>query len=609
MNEQNPHHQRIGAVRGTAALVLLAGAFGAGAFFRDPLLRLVSTPSTMESKKDAAAQQLWTCSMHPQVIQDHPGFCPICHMALTPLSGGSHAATHSTTATATNVVVIDPAVVQRMGVRTAVAEQRKLMRMIRLVGEITEPEPNHVDVNLRVNGWIDKLYADADGKEMKKGEPLFDLYSPELSVAVDELIAARKQMAGGKDTSAESFFSATKLKLSRLGLTDSQIDSLAKLDMAPKTVPILSPMSGHVTEKKVVAGSAVKAGDPALRIADRSSMWAELQVYEQDLPFLSVGQTVAISTPSAPGKTYDGQISFIYPHLDMMSRSARMRVVVPNTDHVLHEGMYASAEVAATATDETVVVPREAVIDTGIRQLSFIALGEGKFQSKEVRIGASDGAGNVQVLSGLSAGDVVVTSGEFLIDAESRTQEAVGKMLAQRSEQAAAATQPAPMDPNMDMSANSNMDMSAKPASAGQRSATDTAMQKKIDAVVTDYLVVAKELGRVQIIDEPADVSALLADAHALEDTGIERAARAMVNVPIAEQRKQFAGLAMAVIRLVDQTPPSSSVGKSLVVLRCTMTNHSWIQSTDLVANPFFPNSMKECGEVTRRIELKGQGR
>ncbi len=431
MNEQQPTSSHK-LIRRTGALVLLGGAFGAGVIFREPLVRMFSSKAQMADKKDAAHQQLWTCSMHPQVIQDHPGFCPICHMTLTPLSAGLHAATHASQVAATGTVVIDPVVVQRMGVRVATAEVRKLTRTIRLVGELTEPEPDHVDVNLRVSGWIDKLYADSDGKAVLKGEPLFDLYSPELTVAVDELIAGRKQKESSKDASADGFYQATRAKISRMGLGDQQIDELAKLDAAPKAISILSPATGHVTAKTVIAGSAVKAGDAVMKIADRSTMWIELQVYEQDLPYIKVGQDVSVSVTATPGQTYAGKISFVYPHLDMMTRTLRVRLTVPNPQHNLHEGMYASAEIAAVLPEETVVIPSEAIIDTGTRQFTFLWLGEGKFEPRTLTIGASDGHGDTQVLAGLKTGDRVVTSGQFLIDAESRTQEAIQKLLSDR---------------------------------------------------------------------------------------------------------------------------------------------------------------------------------
>jgi len=424
-NPMNPSTGKTG--RRAVMFVLLPAAFAAGVVFHEPIMRMVSSSTKPSEKKSEAQKQLWTCSMHPQVILDHDGTCPICHMALTPLTAGAHAVG---TRSVAGTVVINPVVVQQMGVRVATAEVRKLTKTVRLIGELLEPEPAHVDINLRVNGWIDKLYADSDGKAVAKGEPLFDLYSPELTIAVDELIAGRKQKDNSKEPLAGSFYQATKL--SRMGLEDSQIDELAKHQVAPKTISYLSPMSGHVTAKAVFAGSAVKAGDAVMRIADRSTLWVELQAYEQDLPFIKVGQEAKVSIPATPGESYTGKLDFIYPHMDMMSRTIRVRISVPNPNHALHEGMYASAEIATTLPGETVVIPSEAILDTGTRQLTFVWLGDGKFEPRTLKIGNSDGHGNAQVLDGLKAGDRVVTSGQFLIDAESRTQEAIQKLIADR---------------------------------------------------------------------------------------------------------------------------------------------------------------------------------
>ncbi len=425
------------AVRTTAGIALVAAAFGAGIYFRDPIMRRMPAGVTLAPATSQNAQrladnkQLWTCSMHPQVIQDHPGICPICHMTLTPLTAGAHMATHANNSSE-GTVMIDPIIVQRMGVRVASVESRKLTRMIRVVGMLEEAEPLHRDVNLRVSGWIETLYANVDGMPIEEGKPLFDLYSPEINLAINELIAVRKQQDVSDDPSAKSMYEATQSKLARMGLTDSQIEAFAKLSAAPRTIPILSPMTGHITAKMVYAGSAVKAGDLVLRIADQSQMWADLQIFEEDLPFINIGQTVTMSSPSRPGESFSGEISFIHPHLDMMTRTAKVRIVLPNHHHELREGMYVSAEIAATIADNAIVVPREAVIDTGSRQIAFIWKPSGEFEPRQLTIGPSDENGSVQVLDGLQPGDKVVTSGQFLIDSESRTEEAVQKILKDR---------------------------------------------------------------------------------------------------------------------------------------------------------------------------------
>jgi Cu(I)/Ag(I) efflux system membrane fusion protein len=434
-------HEKVPATRKrvgtTSGLLLIATAFTVGGVFRDPLLRVFRHMQAGDTGNDRPAlevsgQQLWTCSMHPQVIRDRPGICPICHMVLTPMTAGAHGSAHANVAMP-GVVTIDPVVVQRMGVRTATVATGKLTHVVRAVGTLMELEPLQRDVNLRVSGWVDALHANFDGMPVEAGKPLFDLYSPELTLGVDELIAARKQRdASPADASATDMYDAAVVKLLRLGITDRQIENLAKGPTAPRAVPILSPMTGHVRDKSIYVGGAVKAGDLAMKIVDRSQMWADLQVYEPDLAYLRAGQEARIFTPSQLGKSLAGQVSFVHPHLDMTTRSALVRVVVNNKDHLLREGMYVSAELDWTLAEDTVVVPREAVIDTGTRQLAFLWNADGVFEPRTVKLGLSDGRGAVQVLDGLHAGDRVVTSGQFLIDSESRMQEAVQKLMRER---------------------------------------------------------------------------------------------------------------------------------------------------------------------------------
>jgi len=370
--------------------------------------------------------QLWTCGMHPQVIRDKPGTCPICGMTLTPLkvdTGATGAA-----------ILIDPIVVQNMGLRTAPVTEGPLYTRVRAVGYLVEPESSQIDINLRVSGWIEKLYADVAGMHVHAGEPLFDLYSRELQVAVEELIATRRVKAATADGSRDlvGLHDSARRKLELFGLTRAQIDKLAQGERAPSTVTFYSPMTGHVTEKMVYAGAAVKAGDLILRLSDRSTMWLDLQVYEQDLPLVRVGETVTAKVAALPGVRLEGEISFVHPHLNPQSRTALARLVLDNRAGTLREGMFASAEIRAELAARALSVPREAVIDTGTRQLVFAVLGDGRFEPREVEMGASAEDGMVQIISGLAAADTVVTSGQFLLDGESRLREAIRKHLSDK---------------------------------------------------------------------------------------------------------------------------------------------------------------------------------
>jgi Cu(I)/Ag(I) efflux system membrane fusion protein/cobalt-zinc-cadmium efflux system membrane fusion protein len=419
-----------------------------------------------------AAAQLWTCGMHPQVLQDRPGACPICGMELTPVKAPSGDAApqerkvrywwdpmmnppyvadrpgkspmgmdlvpvYEDEVSAGPAVVIDPVVVQNMGVRTAVATEGPLRVEVRAVGFLEEAEPNQHDVNLRVSGWIERLYANTEGMHLSKGDPLFDLYSPELQVAVGELIAARRARAavgeGAEDRErrpAASLYGAAAQKLALLGLTEAQTQRLATLERAPRTVTFVSPIAGHLVEKTIVEGAAVSAGERVMRIVDHGTLWLDAQVYEKDLPYVRTGQHGRATVQSIAGEPFEGEIIFVHPHVDAETRTARVRVELANPSLRLRPGMYGTVTIVAEISPRALLVPREAVIDTGTRHVAFVSLDHGRFEPRRLSIGASGSDGMVQVLAGLAPGEAVVTSGQFLLDAESRMKEAVEKFLA-----------------------------------------------------------------------------------------------------------------------------------------------------------------------------------
>jgi Cu(I)/Ag(I) efflux system membrane fusion protein/cobalt-zinc-cadmium efflux system membrane fusion protein len=413
--------------------------------------------------------------MHPQVIREQPGTCPICGMELTPLKssgvgigpaaertiaywwdpmmsppyisdrpGKSPAGTelvpvYADAIAAGSSIVIDPTIVQNMGVRVATAQEGPLRRTLRAVGYLAEAQPNQHDINLRVSGWIEKLYADVEGMHVHAGAPLFELYSPELQVAIEELIAARRardalgpvaDRAGGR-RAADQLFATAERKLELLGLGREQARALARLDTAPPTVTFRSPITGHVVEKPIVDGSAVAAGTRALRIVDHSSLWLDIALYEQQLPFIHLGQPVRTSVVAFPGRTFDGTLSFIHPHVDPATRTAMGRVVVVNPELQLRPGMYATVDIESQLAPRALLVPREAVIDTGTRQIAFVVRPQGHFDPRLVTMGPAGSDGQVQILAGLAPGEQVVTSGQFLLDAESRFREAIQKFLRQ----------------------------------------------------------------------------------------------------------------------------------------------------------------------------------
>ncbi len=412
--------------------------------------------------------------MHPQVIQDHPGTCPICHMKLTPLkddsdegaiagAGGkrkilyywdpmlgpssiAHAPgksamgmelvpVYEADASAGPTVRIDPTIVQNIGVRTAEVVRGPLEVTVRTIGMLEVREPAVYEVNLKINGWIQKLYANTEGMHIHKGEPLFDLYSPDIQVAAEELIGAAKAFRqldarAPESVRAESkaMLDSTTQKLRLWGISDEDISAIADADMVPKTIAFRSPSDGDLVEKMIVEGSAVQAGMKLMRIEDHTKLWLNAQVYQDQMPAVAIGQMVDATVDGVPGKTFTGPIAFIYPHVNHMTRTTTVRVELDNPKHELRPGMYATANIITKPVADAVIVPREAVIDTGTRQIVFVAMPEGHFDPRKVRMGISGDGDRVEILEGLAPGEMVVTSGQFLMDVESRTTEAIDKL-------------------------------------------------------------------------------------------------------------------------------------------------------------------------------------
>jgi RND family efflux transporter MFP subunit len=389
-------------------------------------------PSTTDSPAGAGQQKKiaywWDPMLGPSSISDHPGKSAM-GMDLVPVFESDVSAGPS--------VRIDPTVVQNMGVVTAPVVRGSLTRTVRAVGTFQVPEPGAHDVTLKIGGYIEKLYADTNGMMVRKNDPLFELYSPDLQVAEEELIAAERNLSAldagaGKPirADAQDLVDSARRKLELWDVADQDIDAIASAAQAPRTVPFRSPMDGHVVDKVIVDGSAVQAGMKIMRIEDHSRLWLDIQVYEDQIPMVKIGQEVRAAVDGAPGKTFTGNVTFIYPHLDHMARTELVRAIFDNPGHELRPGMYATAEIVTQPLADALLVPREAVIDTGTQQIVFVMDPDspGHFDRRKVRTGMSGDDDTMQIVEGLSPGDQVVTSGQFLMDVESRTNEAIEKL-------------------------------------------------------------------------------------------------------------------------------------------------------------------------------------
>lgn len=373
-------------------------------------------PSSAASVTGASEEiDHYTCPMHTFIHQHEPGKCPICGMTLVPVTKAQ---------LEQGVVRIDQARRQLIGVRTGIVTQGAARRTFRAVGQVTYDESKLSDVNLKVQGWITKLFVTQTGQRVSRGQPLFQLYSPELYNAQQDFLLATQGAtpSGGATTGTggrvEVLARAARQRLHLLGLGDAQLDAISKKGAPLESVTIASPASGFVIEKNVVEGASVDPGMRLMRIAALNDVWVEADVYEGDLAHVRVGQDAKVTLDYLPERSYEAKVQYIYPYLDPKARTGRVRVVLNNTGLDLRPGMYATVELTSD-TEPRLEVPASAVVYTGPRRLVFVDLGDGRFRPQEIQIG-TESDGMYEVLGGLSAGDVVATSGVFLIAAEAR---------------------------------------------------------------------------------------------------------------------------------------------------------------------------------------------
>ena len=394
------------------ALLISAAAFSAGTPWT------FAEPAAHQHAK-APAEQLYTCGMHPQVIQNRPGNCPICGMKLTPLRRESMNNT---------AIAIDSVTVQNMNFRSDTVKHGPVNRILRTVGTVDFDETQLSDVTTKFGGWVQKLHADTTGQQVHRGDPLFEMYSPEFYKMQREMIAA--EVSAASMPSAYGVLKTTaRTNLIALGVPVEQVLEIERTRHYTINFTVTAPQDGFLVEKMVVAGQKVEAGMKLYRIADLGTVWVLAQIYEQDLPFVTVGQEATVSLSYLPDRKFRGRMTYIYPTVDEKTRTAKIRMEFHNPGYLLKPGMFATVELKAELAADAVLVPDSAVLRSGEKNTAFVALDGGKFEPRTITLGPR-GEGNVyQVLSGLKEGERVVTSGQFMLDSESQLREAVQKMI------------------------------------------------------------------------------------------------------------------------------------------------------------------------------------
>lgn len=326
------------------------------------------------------------------------------------------------TGTDTAGVSVDRVAALRLGITFARAAMRPIAQGTRAVGTLTYAEPRREYVNARVMGWVERLYADYTGKPVRKGDPLLALYGPELVSAQEEYLSAKR-------LGDQSLATAARRRLTLWNIPEDQIELLDSTGKAQRTLLLRAPISGEIAEKMVVKGQAVQAGDNLFLIADRSSLWVELAIFESDAQLLRVGAPVELTVDALPGRRYEGRVTFIHPGVDTTTRTLTARVEVVNRGGTLRPGMYATARIGSISA-KRLTVPLTAVLPTGTRQLVFVNRGDGAFVPRDVQTGLrSDSL--VEVVTGLKPGDEVVASATYLLDSESNLASAMQGLMLQ----------------------------------------------------------------------------------------------------------------------------------------------------------------------------------
>jgi len=318
------------------------------------------------------------------------------------------------------LVTVPPGRMQVLGVRTAPVERRPaLTRTVRATGTVQFDERRMAVVSTRVGGWVERLAVGATGDPVRRGQVMAELYSPDLVAAEEEYLVGSRM--GGP------MAAASVQRLRALGVPDDEIARLRRTGKAGQRIPVLAPADGVVTEKMVVQGARVGPDQPLYRTASLSPMWLIAEVQEQELGAMRPGQRARAAFVAFPGRSFDGVVDFIYPSLSAETRTGRVRVVMPNPDDALRAGMFANVEVeapAGTGAGPALAIPSSAVLDSGVRQMVLIERGEGRFEPRQVRVGAQ-GDGEAEILDGVQAGERVVVGANFLIDAESNLRSAL----------------------------------------------------------------------------------------------------------------------------------------------------------------------------------------
>lgn len=598
---QNPLVKRIGVI----VVILLAFLIGLA-------LRGGAPDSTDHSDHGAVETEssVWTCSMHPQIQMPTPGQCPICGMDLIPLESSSGGGEGPRT------ITLSPDAQKIAEIQTSVVARQSVDMSLRMVGKLEADETRVREIAAWVSGRIDRLYIDYTGVQVQRGQKLFELYSPELYSAQEELIQAVKASSQLSQSTMESSrisasrtIDAVKERLRLWGLTKQQIEEIERKGTPSDHVTIVAPMSGVVLHKGAIEGSYVKTGTPVYEIADLSVLWLKLDVYESDIAWIELGQSVNFETDTYPGERFQGVVAFIDPMLSQKSRSIKVRVNVENPNGRLKPGMFARAVVHAVvdgANQELpLIIPASAPLVTGTRAVVYVADQDqpGQFHGREIALGPRAGDFFV-VREGLSQGERVVSNGSFKIDSALQ-------ILAKKSMMNPDGGGPAPVHQHGSAAPGA---MAEEPKTMEAVSGVPQEFLLQLDDVLAAYFEISTalsqdSLGRAKELAELLPQSLSEVDHGLLPHAGHPIWADAVKNLSAASEsiakssdlktaRRAFFDLSEQMIQAVRVFGASGQT--PVMVFNCPMAmdgaGANWLQKSDGTENPYYGSQMFKCG-------------
>lgn len=572
-------------------LVLLVGLAGGWLLFHTPN---TNTEHTHHTEQETGVT-IYTCSMHPQIRQNEPGDCPICGMELIP-------ADTANATMASNQFELTPTAMALANIETTiVGNAERGNSLISIPGSIVANEEATGTQISYFPGRIEKLYINYTGQEVHAGQLLARIYAPELITAQQELLTALKL----KDNN-NALYEAVRKKLVLLKISEKQLDQIEKSGKVITNFPIYATVSGTITKLEVAEGDQVKKGQTLFTLANLNSVWASFKVYEQDLQKIQKGQEITITSSAYPGKEFNEKVSFIDPLLTNNSRTVTLRTTLANTKGIWKPGMLLQGKISVSmGSTETIVVPASSVLWTGKRSLVYVKVSTEKpvFEKREVTLGNRLG-NQYEIISGLSAGDEVVTNGTFTVDAAAQLQGKPSMMTLEKQDSTV-------HDHNMHM----NMNTITQPKNVK----LSIQQQQQFDALLKSYLEVKNELVHDNGEQAKQKVAPLLTNLTKINLTNAsmeitmywERAQEKLKNYitalqkqqTIDEQRKVFLNLSDEMINVFK----TFHVDTKVYVQFCPMANNNhggyWLSSSEKIENPYYGKSMLTCGETKEILE------